>query len=125
MNSGSIRRTMLHLSSIRNLIAAAFLGPVHVVAAQQGSHTIPVYYDASLQAAGFPSPVVKATIAGHEGLFLIDTGAGVNTLAQWFADAAKIPTKPISTTLTGSTGAVSRARAALNIRGAWSDGKAF
>ena len=58
--------------------------------AATGTGSLPVFYDRALAAQGFPNPLVKARIGGHEGIFIVDTG-GANVLAKWYADAAGIP----------------------------------
>jgi hypothetical protein len=68
------------------------------------SQSLPIFYDAALVAKGFPSPLVKARIAGHEALFIIDTGASVNVLADWYARLAEVPTTTTAGTATGSGG---------------------
>lgn len=116
---------MSYLSPVRRLVAAALVTTASIVSAQPTNQSIPIYYDRNLRVAGFPSPVVRATIAGHTGLFLIDTGAGVHTLADWFVNTAKISTSPVASTVTGSTGNVSRIRVARSVKGQWDDGTAL
>lgn len=89
-------------------------------------HSLPIFYDPALVAKGFPSPLVKARIAGHEALFLIDSGAGVNVFADWYARLAKIPTETATdATATGSGGKTTTVRAAHQVQGHWSDGQRF
>lgn len=120
--------------------AAAILMTSLAVSAQQTERTpadttahssdakrpLPIFYDAALVAKGFPSPLVKARIAGHEALFIIDTGASVNVLADWYAKVAEIPTGTESgSTARGSGGKTATVRTAHRLRGRWSDGQRF
>src|ERR1700691_3874813 len=54
----------------------------------QNALSLPIFYDQELKAKGFPSPLIRVRIAGHEALFIVDSGTGVNTLADWFAEQA-------------------------------------
>ncbi len=83
--------------------------------------SIPVFYDAALTASGFPSPLVRANIGNVEGLFIVDTGAGVHTLASWFVEATGLPTVESSATGHGSTGAKVPIRVGSNVRLTLSD----
>lgn len=89
------------------------------------SRSLPIFYDAALVAKGFPSPLVKAQIKGHEALFIVDSGASVNTLADWYARVAKIPTTTAAGTATGSGGKTAAVRMAHRLQGQWSDGQRF
>jgi hypothetical protein len=71
--------------------------------------SLPISYDSALNAQGFPSPLVKAEIAGHEALFIVDSGASVNVLADWYAKVAEIPAGEAGSTATGATAIVVRA----------------
>lgn len=82
-------------------------------------------YNADLAAAGFPSPLLRATVNGQAVWFLVDTGAAVHTLASWFAKAAHLPTRASKTMLVGSTGATSQAKAAGTIQVETRDGSVF
>jgi hypothetical protein len=118
--------------------AAFFITPI-AVSAQQTARTptnptahlsgaerpLPIFYDAALAAKGFPSPLVKARIAGHEALFIIDSGASVNVMADWYARLAKIPITTAAGTATGSGGKTAAERTAHRLRGHWSDGQGF
>ena len=63
---------------------------------------------------------MKARIAGHEALFIFDSGASVNVLADWYANVAKIPTTTAAGTATGSGGKTAAVRTAHRLRGHWS-----
>jgi hypothetical protein len=91
--------------------------------APKSMQALPIFYDPALAAQGFPSPLVKARIAGQEALFIIDSGASVNALADWYAKVAKIPSSTNGSTATGSGGKTSAARVAHQIQGHWSDGE--
>jgi hypothetical protein len=52
------------------------------------ARTLPIRYDEALARRGFPSPVLKVTVNGVTGWALIDTGAGMHTLAAWFVEKA-------------------------------------
>lgn len=50
--------------------------------------TLPIRYDEALARRGFPSPVLEVTVNGVTGWVLVDTGAGIHTLAAWFVEKA-------------------------------------
>lgn len=87
--------------------------------------SLPIFYDSALTAQGFPSPLVKAEIAGHEALFIVDSGASANVLADWYAEVAEIPAGETGSTAEGSGGKTSAARVAHQLQGHWSDGQVF
>jgi aspartyl protease len=87
--------------------------------------SLPVFYDPGLAAQGFPSPLMKAEIAGHEALFIIDSGASANVLADWYAEVAQIPADETGSIAKGSGGKTSAARVAHQLQGHWSDGQRF
>ncbi|MCA1825505.1 MAG: aspartyl protease family protein [Myxococcales bacterium] len=69
---------------------------------------------------GFPSPVLAASIDGKPMRFLVDTGAGVHTLARWAAKAAGLRPTRLTSTATDSTGremAIDRAETVLGVEG--------
>jgi hypothetical protein len=66
---------------------------------------------------------VKARIAGHEALFIVDSGASVNVLAVWYAKVAKIPKTTATGAATGSGGKTTAVQTAHGLRGRWSDGQ--
>jgi Aspartyl protease len=87
--------------------------------------SLPIFYDPALAAKGFPSPLVKARIAGHEALFIVDSGASVNVLADWYAKVAKIPTTTATGKATGSGGQTNKVRISHRLQGRWSNGQRF
>jgi Aspartyl protease len=94
--------------------------------APKSTQSLPVFYDPAMAAKGFPNPLLKARIAGHEALFIVDSGASLNLLAAWFAEVAKIPTSATTdSTVNGSGGKASVPRVAHRLRGQWSDGQRF
>jgi hypothetical protein len=124
------------LTGIKFLVAAAtFFMSALPGSAQQANQTpinttahssLPIFYDPALAAKGFPSPLVKARIAGHEALFIIDSGASVHVLADWYAKVAEIRTgTETGSTATGSGGKTTAARTAHRLQGQWSDGQRF
>ena len=66
---------------------------------------LPLQYEASMNALGFPSPLLRATVRGQPVWFIVDTGASVNTLASWLVNAAHLEPRQTTATATGSTGA--------------------
>lgn len=90
------------------------------------TQSLPVFYDSALAAKGFPSPLVKARIGGHEALFIIDSGASVNVLANWYAKVAEIPTwTETGSTARGSGGKTTPVRTVHRLQGHWSNGQGF
>lgn len=89
------------------------------------TRALPIFYDHALAAQGFPNPLLKARIAGHEVIFIVDSGASVSTLADWYVKAAGIPANKISTVVTGASGKTASARLVHRLRGHWSDGQRF
>jgi hypothetical protein len=67
-------------------------------------------YDRQLSSIGFPNPLLRATMNGQTVWFIIDTGAGVHTLASWLVGAAGLKTSDSNSTTTGSTGTVLKTR---------------
>lgn len=51
---------------------------------------LPLRYEQKLISQGFPSPVIELFIHGQKGLFLVDTGASIHVVSDWFAKQAKI-----------------------------------
>ncbi len=83
---------------------------------------MPIFYDPALAANGFPNPLVKARIAGHEANFILDTGSTRNFLAAWFTKAANIPTSVMKDSkVNGSV----VPRMAHRVQGRWSGGRRF
>ena len=56
--------------------------------APAATRTLPIRYDEGLARRGFPSPVLRVTVNGVTGWVLVDTGAGIHTLAAWFVEKA-------------------------------------
>jgi predicted aspartyl protease len=106
-------------------IVALLAAAIAVSRPQAASPVIGLTYNADLAAIGFPSPVLRATVNGQSVWFLIDTGASVHTLARWFATAAHLGLRDLNTTLRGSTGATSQARAAGPVQLETRDGGAI
>ena len=96
------------MTELRRALFAAAL--VLCVSESPHAATAPIalHYDATLAAAGFPSPLLSITIGGQRGVFLIDTGAGVHVIAKWFVEAAGLTATPTDMTVTGSTGTETR-----------------
>ena len=92
--------------------------------AATGTGSLPVFYDRALAAQGFPNPLVKARIGGHEGIFIVDTG-GANVLAKWYADAAGIPSVSTDSLAKDLSGKSATERFAHRVQGHWSDGQRF
>jgi predicted aspartyl protease len=117
----------------------AFFGSAHPVSGQEtargasratapsnaptGSPSLPVFYDPALAAQGFPNPLVKARVSGHEATFIVDSGAGTNVLADWYVEAASIPSAESDSTARGSSGKVVAVRVVRQLQGEWSDGQ--
>lgn len=90
------------------LLSCGYLG-IHT-----GCHTAPtppsmpaeikLHYDLSLARIGFPSPLLRGSVRGESAWFIIDTGAGVHTLASWFVGATHMSTHTANATVQGSTG---------------------
>jgi len=92
--------------------------------APSSPQSLPIFYDNALAAQGFPSPLVKASIAGHEALFIVDTGASANVLADWYVEAAGIPASASAdSTARGSGGKTTAERLVHRLEGHWSDGQ--
>ena len=87
--------------------------------------SLPVFYDRALTAQGFPNPLIKARIAGHEGIFIVDTGASTNVLAKWYAEAAGIPSVSTDSSARDLSGKTATERLAHRVQGHWSDGQQF
>jgi hypothetical protein len=64
-------------------------------------------------------------MAGHEAIFLVDSGASTHVLADWFVKAARIPTSETGSTAQGSSGKTTRERVARALAGHWGDGQPF
>jgi hypothetical protein len=93
--------------------------------APTNTRSLPIFYDQALSAQGFPSPLVKARIAGHEAIFIVDSGASANVLADWYVEAAGIPSATTDSTAAGTSGKTTPERLAHRLQGHWSDGRQF
>lgn len=76
---------------------------------------VPMKYDPELAAQGFPNPLVRLSISGHEALFIVDTGASVPTLAEWFVREVGLHVPESHATVRASTGHESRVRTVSNL----------
>jgi hypothetical protein len=68
---------------------------------------IPLQYQPLLAAYGFTSPVVEVSVNGEIGLFLIDSGASIHVVSEWFSQKAKLQTGK-SGSVGGSSGGHAR-----------------
>lgn len=83
---------------------------------------LPIFYDPALAANGFPNPFVKARIAGHDAIFIVDTGATRNVLADWYTKAANLSTSAMKDSkVNGSV----VPRMVHHVHGRWSGGQRF
>jgi hypothetical protein len=87
--------------------------------------SVPIFYDPALSAQGFPSPLVKLRIGRQEALFIIDTGASVNTLADWLAEVARVPNEASNSTTKGSGDREVRVRVAHHVTARMNDGESM
>ena len=121
--------TYLRAAAVTFLIAATLVIVQKTDGASlnvKGTQSLPIFYDSALAAKGFPSPLVIARIAGHEALFIMDSGASVNVLAEWYAKVAKVRTTTTSgSTATGSGGQTTAIQTAHRLQGRWSNGQRF
>jgi hypothetical protein len=65
---------------------------------------LPLHFDKTMIARGFPSPLLRATVRGQTVWFIVDTGASVNTFASWLVSATHLEARQTTATATGSTG---------------------
>lgn len=93
--------------------------------APTGTASLPIFYDRALTEQGFSNPLVKARIAGHEGIFIVDTGASANVLAKWYVEAAGIPSVSTDSSAIDLSGKAATERVAHGVQGHWSDGQRF
>jgi hypothetical protein len=96
-----IRRT--HLLFIVLAFSACTAHEARPVVVPLQPVVIPLQYEAGLVKADFPNPVVRLTFNRRTAWFVVDTGAGVHTLAQWFTDSDGMK---IHDSLTGAVRAV-------------------
>jgi hypothetical protein len=93
--------------------------------APTGSTPLPIFYDRALSAQGFPNPLVKVRIAGHEATFIVDSGASTNVLANWYVKLLGIPARATDSRAVGSDGKTATERFVHGIQGHWSDSQRF
>jgi Aspartyl protease len=88
-----MRRVLSNGSGITSLRAAAMtlfaLAPP--LSARDSGRSLPIFYVPALAVQGFPTPLLKARIAGHEAIFIVDSGASANVFADWYVEVAGIP----------------------------------
>lgn len=135
-------RTLSRGAEITALCAVvALFGSAPAVSAQEGAQasspatthsyaptntrSLPIFYDRALSAQGFPNPLVKAWIAGHEATFIVDSGASANVLADWYVKALGIPTSATDSRAVGAGGKTATERLVHGLQGHWSDGQRF
>src|SRR4051812_22134409 len=123
---GDAMRGMLRLLSALAVLSVT-CGACHLrepaAAIDRRRTPIALRYDATLAAAGFPSPLLRVTIGGRRVWFIIDTGAGVHTIASWLVNAAGLTTRQSKAVVTGSTGAEQPVRSIEPVRGRLDDGR--
>jgi hypothetical protein len=104
----------MHISTSR-MIRACALG-VMLASSFARAGSIPLHYDSTLEARGFPSPIVRVELRGQPpARFLIDTGASIHTLAAWYVKAAGIQAAASAGSARGSTGQESAIRVARQV----------
>jgi hypothetical protein len=86
---------------------------------------LPIFYDPALAAQGFPNPLVKARIAGHEAIFIVDSGASANVFADWYVEVARIPAVRSDSAAVDNAGKTAPERLVHRLQGRWSDGQRF
>lgn len=105
--------------------AMTFFLSVPTVGAQESARSLPIFYDPALAAQGFPNPLVKARIAGHEAIFIVDSGASVNVFADWYVDVAGIPAVKSDSAAVDNSGKTAPEQLVHRLQGRWSDGQRF
>jgi Aspartyl protease len=100
----------------------AFAPPL---SAQESARPLPIFYDPALAVQGFPNPLVKARIAGHEAIFIVDSGASANVFADWYVEIAGIPTVGSDSAAVDNAGKTAPQRLVHRLQGRWSDGQLF
>lgn len=122
-----LTRVLSNSSGITSLCAAALtlfaLAPP--LSAQESARSLPIFYDPALAAQGFPNPLVKARIAGHEAIFIVDSGASANVFADWYVEVAGIPAVRSDSAAVDNAGKTAPERLFHQLRGRWSDGQRF
>jgi hypothetical protein len=79
--------------------------------------SLPLHYNSKLRHQGFPSPLVRLRVGDHEAVFIVDTGASVNTVAAWFAREARLNVRDSDATVSGSTGHQTKIQTVSNVLG--------
>jgi len=80
------------------------------------AESIPLTYDETLIAKGFPSPLVVVAVRKQPAAqFLVDNGAPVHALASWFVKAAGIATQAEKGSARGSTGSETTVRVTRHV----------
>jgi hypothetical protein len=95
------------------------------LSAQESARSLPIFYDPALAAQGFPNPLVKARIAGHEATFIVDTGASANVFADWYVEVAGIPAVRSDSAAIDNAGKSAPEQLVHRLQGRWSDGQRF
>jgi len=120
-------RVLSNSSEITSLCAAAMtlfaLAPP--LSAQENPRSLPIFYDPALAAQGFPNPLVKARIAGHEAIFIVDSGASANVFADWYVEVARIPAVRSDSAAVDNAGKTAPERLVHRLQGRWSDDQRF
>jgi len=120
-------RVLSNSSEITSLCAAAMtlfaLAPP--LSAQESARSLPIFYDPALAAQGFPNPLVKARIAGHEAIFIVDSGASANVFADWYVEVARIPAVRSDSAAVDNAGKTAPERLVHRLQGRWSDDQRF
>jgi hypothetical protein len=133
--SKSVRITSLCAASVTFFLGAPTVGALESARASlpasahsdapTSTRSLPIFYDQALSARGFPNPLVKARIAGQEAIFIVDSGASANVLADWYVEAAGIPSARTDAAAVGTSGRTTPERLAHRLQGHWSDGQRF
>ena len=120
-------RVLCNRSGITSLCAAALalLAPAAPVSTRESVRSLPVFYDSALAAQGFPNPLVKLQIGGHEAVFVVDTGASVHVIADWYVEVAGIPAARSDSAAVDNAGKTAPERLVHSLQGRWSDGQRF
>jgi len=95
------------------VLACSITGPGAALLSN-AADMLPLRYQPTMIALGFPSPLLRATVRGQSVWFIVDTGASVNTLAAWLVSAARLEPRQTTATATGSTGVEKSVRVVAN-----------
>jgi Aspartyl protease len=104
--------SFLLTSSAASVSGAALTGSPDV----EDSASIRIVYDGRLASEGYPSPALRVTVGETSAWLLIDTGAGVHTLASWFVRDAGIQGSASTVAAQDSTGREVSMRVVHDIR---------